>query len=137
MVLLPPLFFTYIQTCSIPPRLFLIAGFPLSFHFISYSILSILNLYLPFPQPDTGSITPECTSLDKSLEALEFRSSKSATISLLPNISSYPNTSNSFRICEAVLEENSFAFSSSANSMSTFSLSDFLISSSVFVTAFT
>ena len=31
-----------------------------------------LNLYFPFPQPDTSSIISSCKSFVKSLDALEF-----------------------------------------------------------------
>ena len=43
-------------------------------------IIYFLNLYFPFPYPDTGSIISACTKFERSFDTLEFfKSSKSVT----------------------------------------------------------
>ena len=51
-----------------------------------------LNLYLPFPWPDTGSIMSAFTKLERSFEAPEPFSSRSSITALLPNTSSKPKS---------------------------------------------
>ena len=55
------------------------------FHSLAMSIYS-LNLYFPFPCPDTGSIISACNKFDISLDAPELFSSRVSIIALLPNI---------------------------------------------------
>ena len=69
-----------------------------------------LNLYFPFPWPDTGSIMSVCTKLERSFEAPEPFISRSSITALLPNISSKPNFSKSLWIWIVVFTEKSLLF---------------------------
>lgn len=72
---------------------------------IVHSIHQPLDLYFPFPWPDTGSIISACSKLEISLDAPELFNPKSSMTALLPNIPSKPNPSKSRCICAIVFAE--------------------------------